>query len=257
LMAMLEGGETPPRRIIHQSWKNDKLSDHFQRWSRVWRSLHGPTWVYVLWTDEDNRKLTRDYYPEYLYAYNSLPREIYRADMVRNMYMHRFGGIYADLDLLPLVRIDTRLPELVIGQDRQAYVGQMGDDTYEHSIPNAFLASSLSGHPFWIRPLEFVNKYWNDTDLNGLPEYLTGPVALRNCTKQWLAEERATLSEPNVNRVQVIEDGKIYPFSWTASATLNWCLCRAHSPWFSESKCNGLYPDAWTITYWTHSWGWW
>jgi hypothetical protein len=37
---------------------------------------------YVLWTDEDNRKLTRDYYPEYLYAYNSLPREIYRADMV-------------------------------------------------------------------------------------------------------------------------------------------------------------------------------
>jgi hypothetical protein len=45
LMAMLEGGETPPRRIIHQSWKNDKLPDRFQRWSRVWRSLHGPTWV--------------------------------------------------------------------------------------------------------------------------------------------------------------------------------------------------------------------
>lgn len=37
---------------------------------------------YVLWTNEDNERLARDYFSEYYYAYNNLPREIYRVDMV-------------------------------------------------------------------------------------------------------------------------------------------------------------------------------
>jgi mannosyltransferase OCH1-like enzyme len=129
------------------------------------------------------------------------------------MYMHRFGGIYADLDLIPLSRIDVRLDLLLDnGQERRAYVGQMGDDdSFEHSIPNAFMVSSSSGHPFWLRPLEFVKKYWNDTELNAVPEDLTGPVALRNCTKQWLAEEREERPDARANRVQVIENGKVSP----------------------------------------------
>lgn len=45
LMAILEAGEKPPRRIIHQSWKNDNLPDHFRRWGRTWRRVHGPSWV--------------------------------------------------------------------------------------------------------------------------------------------------------------------------------------------------------------------
>lgn len=37
---------------------------------------------YVLWVDADNRQLMKAFYPEYLEIYDSLPKEIYRADMV-------------------------------------------------------------------------------------------------------------------------------------------------------------------------------
>lgn len=45
LMAMLERGETLPKRIIHQTWKNHKLPDRFKAWSKEWRRLHGRNWV--------------------------------------------------------------------------------------------------------------------------------------------------------------------------------------------------------------------
>jgi len=42
---------------------------------------------YVLWKDEDNKKLVELHYPEYLETYESLPREIYRADMA-SVFIH-------------------------------------------------------------------------------------------------------------------------------------------------------------------------
>lgn len=47
-----------------------------------------PDWVHVLWTDQDNDRLVKNYYPEYLNLYNGYEAGIYRADMVRGMYMH-------------------------------------------------------------------------------------------------------------------------------------------------------------------------
>ena len=101
LMAMLDRGEPLTGRILHQSWKDHQLPDHFERWSKEWQGRLDQSWLcvttvsknvpciaepprcsYVLWTDEDNRKLVESYYNEYLEAYDRLPREIYRADMV-------------------------------------------------------------------------------------------------------------------------------------------------------------------------------
>lgn len=70
-------------RLIHQSWKTTTLPARFAKWSDTWRVRH-PDWLHVLWTDADNRALVDRFYPEYLEAYDALPREIYRADMARN-----------------------------------------------------------------------------------------------------------------------------------------------------------------------------
>ncbi|CAG7849594.1 SubName: Full=Uncharacterized protein {ECO:0000313/EMBL:CCA69343.1} [Serendipita indica DSM 11827] len=255
LMQMLAEGETTPRRLIHQSWKTrDNLPEHFQRWSDDWRRIHGQNWTYVLWSDEDNRALVETYYPSYLSVYDSLPKPIYRADMVRNMYMHRFGGIYADLDLVPLANLDVHLAAFYGPADAipKAYVGHMGKDNFEHSIPNAFMASTGRLHPFWLRPLDFVAKHAEEGQYTATPEALTGPVALRTCVNEW--ERGATADERSRGHLEVLENGKIYPLNWQGAPKLNWCLCRRHSPWFNEHRCNALYPEAWTITYWTHSW---
>ncbi|KAG8830026.1 Chitin synthase, class 2 [Serendipita sp. 399] len=206
LMELVDQGKPFPHRIIHQSWKTRDLPPHFQKWSNDWRRIHGKGWTYVLWTDEDNRQLIQKYYPEYLETYNSLPREIYRADMIRNVYMHKFGGIYADLDLRPLSPIDAHITEFISSEDSDkplAFVGHMGDDNFEHSIPNAFMATTKPGHPFWFKPLEYVSKHQNEHAYNEAPEKLTGPVALRDCVKQWQA------SEGNHMELRVLENGKV------------------------------------------------
>lgn len=78
-------------KIIHQSWSSTKLPRKFVRWSSSWRLQH-PDWEWVLWTNDDNRKFVADEYPWLLEAYENLPGEIFRADAVRSLYMHRFGG---------------------------------------------------------------------------------------------------------------------------------------------------------------------
>ncbi|KIM27192.1 glycosyltransferase family 32 protein [Serendipita vermifera MAFF 305830] len=258
LMDMVNMGESPTPWIVHQSWKDGPLPGHFQKWSDSWKESLNDTWMYVLWRDEDNRKLVERYYADYLEVYDSLPREIYRADMVRNLYMHRFGGIYADLDLVPVGHLPDHLPFLKYrtpGQISMAYLGHMGEDSYEHSIPNAFMASSGLYHPFWLQPLEYVKMHWNDERYNKQPEELTGPVALRACVKEWEKGQQKRQDAGEFAEITVLSNEKIYPFSWYDSPQAHKCLCRTHSPHFNELQCKWAHPNAWTLTYWTHTWG--
>jgi mannosyltransferase OCH1-like enzyme len=52
-------------------------------------------WEWVLWSDADNLKLVQKYYPWLEESYRALPEEIYRADLVRTLYMYTFGGYVA------------------------------------------------------------------------------------------------------------------------------------------------------------------
>lgn len=78
-------------KLFHQSWINDTLPAKFEEWSSSCRAAH-PDWEWVLWTDEDNRRLVERDAPWFIDTYESLQSEIYRADAARNMYMHVFGG---------------------------------------------------------------------------------------------------------------------------------------------------------------------
>ena len=78
-------------KILHQSWKTEELPAKFSAWSLSCREKH-PDWEWVLWTDKDNLKLVRKHYPWLERTYQALPGEIYRADMIRALYMYTFGG---------------------------------------------------------------------------------------------------------------------------------------------------------------------
>lgn len=54
--------------------------------AKTWRTQY-KGFLYVLWTDEDNFRLVKERAPEHLDLYNSFPREIYRVDFARNLYM--------------------------------------------------------------------------------------------------------------------------------------------------------------------------
>jgi len=78
-------------KLFHQSWSSNELPAKFERWSATCRRAH-PDWEWVLWTDKDNEELVKTHFPWLLKTYKALPGVIYRADLVRNLYMHMFGG---------------------------------------------------------------------------------------------------------------------------------------------------------------------
>ncbi len=51
-----------------------------------------------LWTDEDNLALVKEHFPHLLNAYQAMEYNIMRADIIRYMYMSKYGGYYLDLD---------------------------------------------------------------------------------------------------------------------------------------------------------------
>jgi mannosyltransferase OCH1-like enzyme len=131
------------------------------------------------------------------------------------MYMHRFGGVYADLDLIPLSSLSQHLPVLnstVPAPMRIAWVGRMSDEKFEHSIPNAWMASTSPGHPFWLRPLAFVRDNIFKRKYNRAPEGLTGPVALKTCVDTWQEDVDIRNGLGEYDEVRVIENAKVSPF---------------------------------------------
>lgn len=128
------------------------------------------------------------------------------------MYMHRFGGVYADLDLVPLQPLADKIPLLrrtTPPPVNIAYLGHMGDDNYEHSIPNAWMLSVMPNHPFWLGPLEFVKSHQEDEAYNSQPEGLTGPVALRACYKTWEKTREEREGNGEFAEVRVLDNSKV------------------------------------------------
>jgi Glycosyltransferase sugar-binding region containing DXD motif len=78
-----------------------------------------------------NTKLTF----RFLETYDAFDKNILRVDAVRYMYMHRFGGVYVDLDFEAVGAMDKVL------KDKAVVLGRMGSDTaFIHSLPNAWYA---------------------------------------------------------------------------------------------------------------------
>jgi len=84
-----------PLRII-QTWKNRKLPQEFIDWSNTWKSMN-PEFTYMFFDDRDCWRLIYNNYPQYLDLYESLSN-IEKADVFRYLALHKYGGVYADID---------------------------------------------------------------------------------------------------------------------------------------------------------------
>ncbi|KAE8355932.1 triose-phosphate transporter family-domain-containing protein [Aspergillus coremiiformis] len=183
-------------KIIHQTWfpAGSNMSERAQVWVHGMRAQN-PDWEYVLWDDQTNRMLVEQHFPWFLQAYDRLPKEILRADVVRNLYMYLFGGMYADVDteaLRPVAPLfaghETALAahqDTLRGRSSQksnvarAFLGRMArtvDILSSAAVPNGWMASP-PGHPFWLLPVLNVIEHPEGTG-DGSVEGLTGPGAL-------------------------------------------------------------------------------
>eukprot|EP00877_Chromochloris_zofingiensis_P001515 jgi/Chrzof1/11364/Cz05g34040.t1 len=152
--------------------------------------------------------------------------------------MYLYGGVYADLDLECLQSIE----DLLAGHDVVlAYMGS--DRDFAHCIPNAFMAS-VPRHPFWLMMLDMIQANWDSQEG---PELITGPVALKRTVEEMWVPSNGT-------GLHILNQKHIFPFNWAENTEEEYTYCSAESNNFSSLRCQEMYPDAYAISYWSHSW---
>lgn len=90
-------------KIIHQIWINENNMAFPEEWKKSegeWKKHH-PDFQYILWNKDTAINFVKEYFPQYFLTYTNLPYTIQRCDMLRYMFLYKYGGIYCDLDNYP------------------------------------------------------------------------------------------------------------------------------------------------------------
>jgi hypothetical protein len=234
--ALFKLGMEPIVKIIHQSYKSRVLTGSFKTFNDIWKKTH-PDYTHLLWTDDDNRLLVYKYYRWFLPTYDLLPRTIMRIDIVRCLYLHKFGGLYTDLDVFPT---KSNTPLFEIQDNKSVVLGKIsGDDAWEHNIPNAWMYSKPRSE-FWMLAVNLATE--RTFSCHG-PEVVTGPVLIYDTVKLY-----AKLY--NGNDVIVLDPGLVYGVDWRKGTK----SCTREDTGLDFDACFAEYPGCYAITVWTATW---
>lgn len=144
-----EKSEITIPKIIMQTWKTNEVPEH---WKPSPESIkeYMSDWTHILMTDEDNRRLVADNFPDFLPYYDAFPYPIQRADAVRYVFAYLYGGVYMDLDL----KLNQSLADYFTA-DSELYIVTSGNiGSY---ITNSFFASQ-PGCKVFLDMIEHMKK---------------------------------------------------------------------------------------------------
>ncbi|PKI84891.1 hypothetical protein MVES_001269 [Malassezia vespertilionis] len=137
-----EGPSDQIPRIIHQTWKTEELPERWKG-AREHCAALMPDYEYMLWTDASARAFIAGEYAWFLDTYDSYRYNIERADVIRYFVLHKYGGIYMDLDigcrrrLDSLLRFDAIVPKTIpVGVSNDLMLFKPGEPMLELLIQN-------------------------------------------------------------------------------------------------------------------------
>lgn len=138
-------------RILHQTGP-ERLSS----WMAACQASlqrHHPGWTYRFWTDADLAELVHTHYPEAAAAFDAFPL-IQKTDLARYCILHRFGGVYSDLDIEWHGPIDPLLTApLMLAHSPPTLPGGP-------SLVTNYLMASIPHHPLWQQVVhEIVRRH--------------------------------------------------------------------------------------------------
>ncbi len=215
-------------KIIHQTWKTTDLPYNFKIWSDNLKNDH-PDWKYILWTDEDNRNLIKNYYPWFLKTYDEYDVNIKRVDAARYFYLYHYGGVYIDMDMTSLKKLDN----LIENNNYKLIFGYQLRDKYKRgSIANAFMVSTPK-HTFIKSLIDNLEKTKNKHVLMA-----TGPSFLTYHIKEYDGNDIKIYEMPIIYNIEATENDKKKLKNCDTDLKL----------------CKKDFPDSYLVTFWTNTW---
>lgn len=151
-------------RIIHQTWKDENVPDIWSHARAECQRTH-PGYDFQLWTDATAREMIVESYPDYVAMYDGYKHNIQRADAMRLFFLHKYGGIYIDLDV-----------ECLRSLDFLRHYGWVMPQTKPVGFSNDFMVAER-GHPFLLQMVKALPS-WNRSFGTKYPSVMfsTGPM---------------------------------------------------------------------------------
>jgi hypothetical protein len=138
-------------RCFHWVWLGDEpLPARFRDWIEGWIQRH-PGWEWRLWRDEDRPSLQN----EACFRRASVLAQ--RADILRYELIHRFGGVYLDVDMECLRCIDPLL-DGVRGFAAEEQPGVLGNGIFGAVPGHPWLAEVVTRLPASMREHENIAR---------------------------------------------------------------------------------------------------
>ena len=95
-------------KILHITWKDENLTEKQEFILKRWVLLNKGLKV-KFYSDKTNESFVNKYFPQYKIIIDKFDRVVMKLDFIRLLYVYKFGGIYVDLDVLPLKSIEDLL----------------------------------------------------------------------------------------------------------------------------------------------------
>jgi mannosyltransferase OCH1-like enzyme len=233
--------EFPIPKIIHLTYKSKE--EILPEWKNVipsWKKTN-PTWEIKFWSDKENEELVKNDFPWFYETYKNFKYNIQRADAVRCCYLYKYGGLYIDMDYLPVNKIDNLFYSEKNKNNNQIYL------TMSPNLPvftNSFMASK-SGCELWIQYLKSIME----TKKRYITKHMqimntTGPNKLNDVVKKYnyiigfinpyLIHPCNVCENDNEILCSSIYLRKIKGQSWNSQDTLilNWIYCNKYKAVF-------------------------
>ena len=147
-------------------------------------TLHENWSQHYFWTDNNADDFFEQHYPWFVDTWNSYPSIVQRADALRYFVLHKFGGVFLDMDLFcrtPLDAFMSYLETQTPFQHRRPAQGGMyilAESGHQHillapkanpvGVSNGFIIST-KGHPLLSQMITFLPRF----NLNFILSYAT------------------------------------------------------------------------------------
>ena len=138
--------------IIHQTWKTKDVSllnPNFKKGLESWKNLKN--FEHKFYDDNDCLNFISTYYNQYLNFYNSLKKGVEKADIFRYLIIHKYGGVYADIDTICVKDITPLLDKpMIVGIE---YLPQFNKGVTQY---NQWCFGSVPNNPMFIEIIETI-----------------------------------------------------------------------------------------------------